>query len=164
MPLQAFAKLFSNWLSKTGMPTGLRKCKTKLTAYNGTNIPQLGALDTVITWKDEETKKVNKMNTTFYVTDTPGPAILGLPSCSRLRIVNLNCSVQFRKHGQPIKTCKERENVKQDLKNLKAFNSKDDLIKAYPDRFEGMGSSQVPTTYFSERMPNLLCTHQGIAP
>ena len=56
---------------------GLRKCKTKLTAYNGTNIPQLGALDTVITWKDEETKKINKMNTTFYVIDTPGPAILG---------------------------------------------------------------------------------------
>ena len=32
--------------------------------------------DTVITWKDEETRKVNKMNTTFYVADTPGPAIL----------------------------------------------------------------------------------------
>ena len=76
MPLQAFAKLFSNWLTKTGMPKGLCKCKTKLTAYNGTNIPQLGALDTVITWKDEESKKVNKINTTFYVVDTPGPAIL----------------------------------------------------------------------------------------
>ena len=76
MPLQTFAKLFSNWLMKTRLPTGLRKCNTKLIAYNGTNIPQLGALDTVITWKDEETKKVNKMNTTFYVADTPGPAIL----------------------------------------------------------------------------------------
>ena len=114
MPLQAFAKLFSNQLTKTGMPTGLQKCNTKLRAYNGTNIPQLSALDIVITWKDEETK-VNKMNTTFYVADTPGPAILGLPSCSRLRIVNLNCSVQLGKHAQPIKTCKERENVKQDL-------------------------------------------------
>ena len=29
------------------------------------NIPQISALDTVITWKDEETKKVNKMNTLF---------------------------------------------------------------------------------------------------
>ena len=60
MPLQAFAKLFPNRLMKTGMPTGLRKCNTKLRAYNGTNIPQLGALDTPITWKDEETKEVNK--------------------------------------------------------------------------------------------------------
>ena len=48
------------------------------------------------------------MDTTFYIANTPGPAILGLPSCSRLRIVNLNFSVQLRKHGQPIKTCKER--------------------------------------------------------
>ena len=102
MPLQAFAKLFPNWLTKTGMPTGLRKCNTKLTAYNGTN----GALDKPITWKDEETKEVNKMNTTLYVADTPGPAILGLPSCSRLRIVNLNYSVQLRKHGQPVQVSK----------------------------------------------------------
>ena len=63
-------------LTKTGMSTGLRKCNTKLRAYNRTNIPQLGALDTPITWKDEETKEVNKMDTTFYVADTPGPAIL----------------------------------------------------------------------------------------
>ena len=103
------------------------------------NIPQLGALDMPITWKDEETKEVNKMDTTFYIADTPGPAILGLPSCSRLRIVNLNCSVQLRKHGQPVKVSKEREKVKQDMKNPKLINSKDDLIKVYPDQFEGIG-------------------------
>ena len=133
MPLRAFAKLFPNRLTKSGMPTGLQKCNTKLRAYNGTNIPQLSALDTLIAWKDEETKEVNKMDTTVYITDTPGPAILGLPSCSRLRIVNLNCSVQLRKHGQPIKSCKKREKVKQDMKNFKLINSKDNLIKAYPD-------------------------------
>ena len=85
------------------------------------------------------------MDTTFYIADTPGPAILGLPSCSRLRIVNLNCSVQLRKHGQPVKVSKEREKVKQDMKNLKPINSKDDLIKAYLDRFEGIG--KFPGTY-----------------
>ena len=127
------------------MPTGLQKCNTKLRAYNGTNIPQLSALETTITWKDEETKEVNKMDTTFYVANTLGPAILGLPSCSRLRIVNLNYSVQLRKHGQPIKVSKEREKVKQDMKNLKLINSKDYLIKAYPDRFEGIG--KFPGTY-----------------
>ena len=145
MPLRAFAKLFPNRLTKTGMPTGLRKCNTNLRAYNRTNIPQLSALDTPITWKDEETKEVNKMDTTFYIANTPGPAILGLPSCRRLRIVNLNCSVQLRKHGQPIIVSKEREKVKQDMKNLKLINSKDDLIKAYPDRFEGIG--KFPGTY-----------------
>ena len=59
------------------------------------------------------------MDTTFYIANTPGPAILGLPSCSRLRIVNFNCSVQLRKHGQPVKVSKEREKVKQGMKNLK---------------------------------------------
>ena len=31
------------------------------------------------------------------------------------------------------------------MKNLKPINSKDDLIKAYPDRFEGIG--KFPGTY-----------------
>ena len=41
------------------MPTRLQACNTKLRAYNGTNIPQLSARDTTITWKDEEAKEVN---------------------------------------------------------------------------------------------------------
>ena len=165
IPLQAFAKLFPNRLTKTGMPTGLQKCNTKFRAYNGTNIPQLSALETTITWKDEETKEVNKMDTTFYVANTPGPAILGLPSCGRLRIVNLNCSVQLRKHGQPVNVSKEREKVEQDMKNLKSIDSKDDLIKAYPDRFKGIGKfpdtyhiylkeDVIPVVHTPQKMPN----------
>ena len=72
------------------------------------------------------------MDTTVYIADTPGPAILGLPSCSRLRIVHLNCSVQFRKHGEPINTCPERKKIQQDMKNLRSINSREDMIKAYP--------------------------------
>ena len=87
-------------------------------------------------------QKVHKMDTAFYVADTPRPAILGLPSYSRLRIVHLDCSVQFRKHGQPIKLSKERGKGKQDMKNFKQINSRDDLIKAYLDQFEG-----IPRTY-----------------
>ena len=67
--LKVFAKLFPNQLKKTRIHKGLRKCNTKLRVYNVTNIPQLGALDTTITWKDKETKEVNKMNTTFYVVN-----------------------------------------------------------------------------------------------
>ena len=92
----------------------------------------------------------------IYVINTPRPEILGLPSCSRLRIVHLNCSVQFRKYGQLVTVSKE-----QDMKNLNLINSKDDLITAYPDQLKELGNSQVPTTYISERMPYLLCTHLG---
>ena len=75
------------------------------------------------------------MDTTLYIADTLGPAILGLPYCSRLRIVK----PQLRKHVQPVKVSKEREKIKKDMKNLKLINFKDDLIKAYPDRFEEIG-------------------------
>ena len=34
MPIQAFAKLFPNWLMRTGIPTGLQKCNTKLRTWN----------------------------------------------------------------------------------------------------------------------------------
>ena len=84
MPLWAFAKFFPNRLTKTGMSTGLQKCNTKLRAYSRTNIPQLSPLDTTITWKDEETKEVNKTDTTFYIADTPGPEILGLLTSTAL--------------------------------------------------------------------------------
>ena len=98
------------------------------------------------------------MDTTFYVTDTPGPVIFGLPSCSRLKFFHLNCSVQLRKHGQPIKTCKEKEKAKQDMKNLKMIISRDDLIKAYPDQFEGIG--KFPGTYHIYlRWWNTCCIH-----
>ena len=67
------------------------------------------ALDTAIPWRDEDTKKVQKIDTIFYIADTSEPAVLALPSCSMLGIVHLNCSVQLRKHSQPIKLPKERE-------------------------------------------------------
>ena len=121
------------------------KMQIKAQSNRRTNIPQLSAVDTTIAWKDEEINKVHKMDTTFCITDTPGPAILRLPSCSRLRIVHLNCSVQFRKYGKPVNTCPEREKIKQDMKKLKPINSCEDLIKAYPDHFEGIG--KFPGTY-----------------
>ena len=102
-------------------------------------------------------QKVHKMDTAFYVADTPRPAILGLPSCSRLRIVHLDFSVQFRKHGQPIKLSKERGKGKQDMKNLKQ------IIKAYLDQFEGIRKFPGPTTYiwceYTQEMPYSYKTH-----
>ena len=145
MSLWAFWKLFPNWLTKTRLLIGLQKCKTKLRVYNETNIPQLSPLNITISWKDKETSKVHKTDNTFYVVDTPGPAILGLPSCSRLRIVHLNYSVKFRKHGKPINTCPKRGKIQQDMKNLKPINSCEDRRKIYPDHFEGIG--KFPGTY-----------------
>ena len=54
----------------------------------------------------------------FFVADTPGPVILGLPSCRKLNLVTLNCAVS--EHPPPL-------------------NSKEDLQRLYPDCFKGIG-------------------------
>ena len=46
MPLCVFAKLFPTCITRDGKPIGLHPCDTRLTAYNRSNIPQFGTLDT----------------------------------------------------------------------------------------------------------------------
>ena len=81
--------------------------------------------------------------------DTPGPAILGLLSCAKHGIVELNCAVNLQKKKlvQQKKLTTEHGSVKQNLQDLKPppLNTKEDLIKAYPDRFKGIG--HFPGTY-----------------
>ena len=120
-----------------------------LTAYNGSKIPQFGTLDTAIRL-DPQRKRCCKPSTDpwWYIVDTLGPAILGLPSCAKLGIVELDCSVNLwkRKLVQQKPTTEGRK-VNQDLQhpNSPPLNTKEDLIKAYPDRFEGIG--HFPGTY-----------------
>ena len=149
MPLRAFAKLFPRRINADGSPRGLKSSTICLTAYNGSKIPQFGTLDTAIDWTPKGKRIANRLRTRWYVADTPGPAILGLPSCAKLGIVELNCAVnlQKRKLVQQKKPTTEGRNVNQDLQhpNSEPLNTKEDLIKAYPDRFEGIG--RFPGTY-----------------
>ena len=59
------------------------------------------------------------------MSSSTGPAILGLPSCRELRLVEMNCEVKETLY---------RPNPEARIA------SKSDLIDAYPDRFEGIGS------------------------
>ena len=146
MPLRTFSKLFPRRVTTDRTPTGLRPTRTRLTAYNGSTIKQYGTLDTAIDWKPEGKNVANRLHTRWYIADTPGPAILGLPSCSKLGIVELNCAVRFRwKKLTEQKPTTECQQVQKDLTNLQQLNTKEDLIKAYPDRFEGIG--RFPGTY-----------------
>ena len=146
MPPCAFSKLFPRHVTTDGTPTGLRPTRTCLTAYNGSIIKQYGTLDTAIDWKPEGKNVINRLHTGWYIADTPGPAILGLPSCLKLGIVELNCAVSFcwKKPTQQKPTA-EHQQVQKDLTNLQPLNTKENLIKAYPDRFEGIG--HFPGTY-----------------
>ena len=60
--------------------------------------------------------------------------------------MELNCAVSFhQKKPTEQKPTTEGQQVQKDLSNLQPLNTKEDLIKAYPDRFEGIG--HFPDTY-----------------
>ena len=97
MPLCAFTKLFPRSINTDGSPRGLKSSTTHLTAYNGSKIPQFRTLDTAIGWTPKGQKVANHLQTRWHIVDTPGPAILRLPSCAKLGIVELNCAVNLQK-------------------------------------------------------------------
>ena len=117
MPLCTFPKLLPRCINADGSPRGLKSSITCLTAYNGSKITQFGILDTAIDWTPKGQEVAHCLQTWWYIADTPGPAILGLPSCAKLGIVELNCAVNLQKKKlvQQTKPTTEFRKVKQDL-------------------------------------------------
>ena len=70
-----------------------------------------------------------KITATFYVTDTSGPAIIGLHTATQLNLVKFNLEV--KKSPQP-------EPCTQSVKSA-PIRSKQDLIARYPECFDGIG-------------------------
>ena len=96
LPLCVFLCLYPNQISPAGLPTGLDYVSTRLTAYNRSHIPLYGALCGPITWQPGHPgAQPHRVNTYWYVTDTPGPAILGLPSSEKLAVVKMNFAITF---------------------------------------------------------------------
>ena len=114
MPLRTFQRMYPSDVDIEGLP--MRGClehrDTILTAYNGQQIQQYG------TTRLKCAHETTTCDTEFFVADTPGPVILGLPTCRKLKLVTLNCAVS--EDHPPLK-------------------SKEDLLRMYPDCFEGIG-------------------------
>ena len=130
MPLYIFAKLSSSYITTDGKPTRLCLCETRLPVYNVSNIPQFGALDTATEWTPKGHQHSKHLQTRWYVADSPGPAILGLPSSSKLGIVQLICTVKLTSRHYPSSPSKkptiECAKDRHDLTSL--LNSSKDLI------------------------------------
>ena len=136
LPLCVFKCLYPNWISPAGLPTSLDHISTRLTAYNGSNIPLYGTLHGPIIWQPGGTSaQPYKVNSYWYVADTPCPVILGFPSCKRLAVVKMNCAITVAQPDTkppspaPAPTATAGNSIK----------STDDLIKEFPDRFTGIG-------------------------
>jgi len=129
LPKRLFEKLFPKQLDSEGNPTGLLPTKTRLTAYNGGQVPCYGAIRMQTEWKPK-TGPSRSTKPLWYVVDSTGPALIGLPTCKKLGLVTINCDALAK--PKPTNAAPKAESVK-------PIKSTEDLIKLYPDRFEGLG-------------------------
>ena len=143
LPLCVFWCLYPDQISPAGLPTGLDHVNTWLTAYNGSHIPLYGALWGPITWQpDHPGACPHRVKSYWYVADTPGPAILGLPSSEKLAVVKMNCAIMVRQpctHPPPVSTTAATNKPAASPEAAKPIRSTDDLIKEFPDQFKGIG-------------------------
>ncbi len=127
LPKRLFAKLYPQQLDSYGNPTGLLPTTTRLTAYNGGKVPCFGAINLRTEWKPRSGPP-RYTNTLWYVVDSEGPALIGLPTCERLGIVTINCDALQAPRTSPAEPT-----------SITPIQSTEDLIRQYPDRFEGLG-------------------------
>ena len=89
-----------------------------------------------------------RVNSYWYVADTPGPAILGLPSSEKLAVVKMNCAITVRQpstHLAPVSTTAATTKSSTVPEATKSIRSTNDLIKEFLDRFKGIG--RFPSEY-----------------
>ena len=148
-PSHVFQCLYPNQISPAGLPTGLDHVNTRLTTYNGSHIPLYGALWGPITWQQDCPGACpHRVKSYWYIADTPGPAILGLPSSEKLAVVKMNCAITIRQpstHAAPVSTTAAMTKPATVPEAAKPIRSNDDLINEFPDQFKGIGRS--PSKY-----------------
>ncbi|XP_005108371.1 uncharacterized protein K02A2.6-like [Aplysia californica] len=124
LPLRMFRDMFPEQLTMEGVPAKqvLReKGSTRLTAYNGTDIPCLGKTAFPCRYRGEW------QETGFYVVDVEGPVIIRLPSCEKLKAVTLHCSISTSHPSTKDKIiCVQ------------------DLMKDHPEQFDRIGKMPGP--------------------
>ncbi|XP_072181419.1 uncharacterized protein [Diadema setosum] len=115
LPLRIFKVAFPDLVDEKGYPleSSVTPSQTKLYAYNGSIIPQYGSIDFPCQYADGKW-----FRTEFFIVETAGPALLGLQSAVKMKLVQVHCET----HQE---ACQIR--------------SIEDLESTYPDRFQGLG-------------------------
>ena len=143
LPLCVFWCLYPDQISPAGLPTGLDHISTRLTAYNWSHIPLYGALCGPIAWQpDCPGSQPHRVKSYWYDADTPGPAILGLPSSDKLAVMKMNYAITVRwpsTHPTPVSTTAATTKPATAPKAAKSIRSTDGLINEFPDQFKGIG-------------------------
>ena len=81
----------------------------------------------------------------WYIADTPGPALLDLPACEMLAVVQVNCAVKATQPYRgltgttPTQAARATKPPATRMSKSKCIKSTDDLMREFPDRFTGIG-------------------------
>ena len=146
LPLCLFQPLHPKQTSPDGLPIGLDPVQTKLTTYNGSPIPLYGILSGPILCQPNTLEAQPIMiHSYWYIADRPGPALLGLPACEKLAVVQVNCSVKTTQPNRsptgttPTQAARAAKPPAARTANSKCIKYTDDLMREFPDRFTGIG-------------------------
>jgi len=124
LPMRIYRRMFPEKLDAAGYPKPgtTMKSPAVLTAYNGTRINQHGSLILPCRYKNSKWHDAH-----FYVVDSDGPAIIGLPDLQRFQLVTLHCA------------------IKQEMKiPVTVVNTTQQLVQAYPNSFDKIGDFKTP--------------------
>ena len=131
--------------SNTSIPIALTKQVTQLALMQATlaslptMVPRYPSLNCFIGLSSGSlfpSAQPHQINSCCYVADTPGPAILGFPSCERLEVGKMNCAVKII---QDTVCLPGPTSAPPTPKKTVPIKSTKDLIKKFPDRFQGIG-------------------------
>jgi hypothetical protein len=114
-----YVKLTLSSYDSSGVPIGLGSSSTRITAFGGQAIEHFGTCKLALSHNDHSGLYP------FHVVNTTGPAILGLPTCTDMKLVTLNYSLQHA----------STDNSNQPGNSEAETN----LLTQYADCFEGNG-------------------------
>ena len=88
LPLRLYRQMYPHNLDDHGNLRPVSSSDVILTAYGGSQIKHHGTVTIPCSYKGENAR------TSFYVTDSPGPAIIALPTSTDLKLLILNFSIE----------------------------------------------------------------------
>ena len=142
MPPHIFAKLFPKCITTDGAPTRLCLYDTRLIVYNGSPIPQFGALETAIEWSPKCHQCSKHLHDQMVHSRQPWTSHTWSPFL--IKTGNFPAeTVQSNSHTDvthPVHPRNLQQNVLRSGMTLTVPpNSSEDLIKPYPDQLEAIG-------------------------
>ncbi|KAL9964120.1 hypothetical protein ACROYT_G027704 [Oculina patagonica] len=141
LPMRIYREMFPHQIERDGKvkPNALSPSNVVLTAYGGSRINHHVIVSIPCSYGDENS------TASFYVTDTPGPAILGLPTSTDLNLLKFNCTIKTEHlYTSNINTSDARSiaNPPEQPREPPPIKDKQDLIAQYPECFNGIGKFQ----------------------